>query len=168
MLDHEYNFSLPRICDHRGVFCKPFIHSTDIQCKEVFYTRSKKGVARGLHYQDYPKPATRILNVISGSIIDFIVHFDPDSNTIINYTYAELESGGRMDSAYIPGDGCHCHGFIALEDSICLYISSEEYSPDDDKGYDLFSLPYSFSNLKDSGNLVIIRSIRDTTFPSLH
>ncbi|MCP9808678.1 hypothetical protein KBY58_04440, partial [Cyanobium sp. HWJ4-Hawea] len=70
-------------------------------------------------------------------------------------------------SAIIPGDGRHCHGFIALEESVCLYISSASYSQADDKGFDMFSLPFDFANLEELHQLSLLRSRRDTMFKRL-
>jgi len=161
----QFYFSMPRIRDNRGFFCKPYFHSPDFQCKEVFYTNSHRGVARGLHYQDLPRAASRTLHVVSGSVLDFIVTFEPCTSRIINYEACVLTAGGSLDSACIPGDGGHCHGFIALEDSVCLYISSDTYSPEDDKGFDLFSLPFQFDALAEQQDLSIQRSQRDTSLP---
>ena len=66
--------------DDRGFFIKPYGEDIPFECEEVFTTLSKKGVARGLHYQ-YSDVlhlgASRVMTVISGSILDFIVKFDP-------------------------------------------------------------------------------------------
>jgi dTDP-4-dehydrorhamnose 3,5-epimerase-like enzyme len=159
-------FQMPKIVDDRGFFCKTYFYSHDFQCKEVFYTNSCRGVARGLHYQDFPNAASRTLHVLSGCILDFIVTFDPNTSTIMNVETCELRAGGSLDSASIPGDGRHCHGFIALEDSVCLYISSETYSHKHDKGFDLFSLPFRFDSLAEQHNLSIFRSQRDTSLPT--
>ena len=154
--------------DSRGFFSKiypPLLKGGGV--REVFYNFSKAGVARGLHYQAYPKAAERVVTVITGKVVDFVVRFDPTSHFLIDYEHSELGPHSVFNTAIVPGDSNHCHGFIALEDSICLYLSSQEYSPEHDLGFDLLSLPFDFSSyfplLPDS----LIRSNRDLLFPKL-
>ena len=69
-------FNTNRFIDHRGFFvesCPGFIKqliNVDFQQDNLSF--SKKGVIRGLHYQ-WESPMGKLVSVISGSIVDYVV-----------------------------------------------------------------------------------------------
>ena len=160
--------TFPRFRDRRGSFVKPFQRSvSDLIPKEIFYTKSHVGVCRGLHYQASPKAAERIMHVVEGEVLDFVVKFNPINHKIVCVSEKRLGPDTQLDYVIIPGDSCHCHGFISLKESTCIYFSSEEYDVECDFGYDLFSLPFDFSSVFHELGVPVIRSERDESFPRL-
>ena len=156
--------------DDRGFFVKPYGEDIPFQCEEVFTTLSKKGAARGLHYQysdELHLGASRVMTVISGSILDFIVRFDPTSKRVIAIQQQTLGPCHQKNSLLIEGNGEYCHGFIALENSVCIYASSQRYLKGEDFGFNLLSLKVDFEEVKKNiGIKDFIRSERDRSFPS--
>jgi dTDP-4-dehydrorhamnose 3,5-epimerase len=70
--------------DNRGEFLKTietglgFVFPDTGICDQ-YLSRSTKGVFRGLHYQKYPYLVTKLINVIEGSIVDFGICVDKNS-----------------------------------------------------------------------------------------
>lgn len=162
------NFLATKHVDKRGLFVKPFQQSLEgFHCKECFYTDSLAGVCRGLHYQGGEKAANRVMHVVEGEILDFVVKFNPVTLETIEIITAVLGPNLDHDSVVIPGDSIHCHGFMTLKKATCIYFSSEEYDPKCDLGFDLFSIPYDFAHVMRDLSTPVIRSERDLLLPKL-
>ena len=163
-------FHTPVLEDERGFFVKTYTEEVPFVCKEIFSTFSKKGVARGLHYQysnSLKCGASRVMTVISGAVLDFLVKFDPRSDKVLAIQEEQLGPRCKNNSLLIDGNGEYCHGFVALNDCVCVYASSQSYLKEDDFGYDLLSLNYDFTKImNDIGVNQFIRSKRDLSFPS--
>lgn len=155
--------------DERGSFIKTYQQSVvGFDCKEIFLTSSVIGVARGLHYQFCKKTnrgASRLMTVTSGCIVDFIAKFDPITKKCLQLEYSRLGPNEENNSVHIAGDGKHCHGFIAIENSLCIYASSQIYKPESDFGFDILSIDYDFAGLLKSLEMnSFVRSERDLLF----
>ncbi len=124
--------------DHRGRFVKPYHRDDfkdaglDFDLSEEFYSVSKKGVLRGMHFQLPPKDTIKGVICLAGSIFDVVVDLRVDSPTYKHHFSIELsEEKGNM--LYIPKG--LAHGFYALsEEAVVLYMCSEVYSPEHDTG----------------------------------
>lgn len=114
--------------DDRGVFVKPF--RNEFVVKESFYSKSKKGVIRGMHFQEAPFEQEKLVCVIEGAALDVVVNLETGE-----HEQFILSEGSVL---YIPKG--YAHGFQALEDCTMLYYCSEGYSKEHDKGirYDSF------------------------------
>lgn len=124
--------------DHRGRFVKPY-HRADFKeagldfvLAEEFYSVSKKGVLRGMHFQTPPKDTVKGVICLAGSIFDVVVDLRVDSPTYKQHFSIELsEEKGNM--LYIPKG--LAHGFCTLsKEATVLYMCSEVYSPEHDTG----------------------------------
>lgn len=120
--------------DSRGYFLRTF-------CADSFVTRSlntvwpqtnlsytaRRGTLRGLHYQRDPAPEIKLVQCMTGRILDVIVDLRKESSTYGQWVSYELsEENHRM--LYVPG-GC-AHGFQCLEDDCRVsYMMSESYVP---------------------------------------
>jgi dTDP-4-dehydrorhamnose 3,5-epimerase len=93
--------------------------------KYIYISFSKRGVIRGLHYQLPPKAQGKIVIVISGRIFDVVVDIRKKSERFGKFITSVLEEG---EGIWIPIG--FAHGFQALEDSIIVYLMTEEYSPE--------------------------------------
>ncbi len=121
--------------DERGDFTKDFhrelYESNDInfEIKEVFYTNSKKGVVRALHFQTV-KPQAKLVRCVSGKIFDVIVDLRINSATYMKWKSFILTADGSQ--LYIP-EG-FAHGYLVLEDSIVSYMCNEKFYSEYDTG----------------------------------
>ena len=93
---------------------------------------SARDVLRGLHFQIPPKAQAKLVNVISGTILDVVVDLRRDSTTYREWAAIEL-SAEKHQALYVPAG--FAHGFLALENDSCvLYKTSAEYSPEHEGG----------------------------------
>src|SRR6187401_567804 len=75
------------IGDERGYFMESYSYKTlmtngiDITFVQDNQSRSKRGVARGLHFQNAPYAQTKLVRVLSGSILDVVVDLRKEKST---------------------------------------------------------------------------------------
>ena len=122
--------------DERGGFVKDYNIDTfrqngiEHELKEVFYTISKKGVIRAIHFQLHKQQA-KLVRCISGHVYDVIVDLRPDSPTFKKWLGFDL-TGENQLSLYVPE--YFGHGYLVLEDSIVSYKCGEVFYPEGDSG----------------------------------
>jgi len=124
--------------DHRGFFIENFKESifseNGINTKFVQdnFSRSIKGVLRGLHYQKNPKAQAKLLTVLYGEILDVAVDIRKDSPTYGKWV-SEIISDQSHKLLYIP-EG-FAHGFCILSDEAgVFYKVNQEFSLEYDGG----------------------------------
>ena len=124
--------------DDRGYFFENFkesvFFSNGITSKFVQdnFSHSVKGVIRGLHYQNSPKPQAKLVTVIKGKIFDVAVDIRKKSPTYGKWVN-EVLSEENHRSLYIP-EG-FAHGFCVLSNEAKVYYKvNNEYSPRDEHG----------------------------------
>ncbi|MDG2003442.1 MAG: dTDP-4-dehydrorhamnose 3,5-epimerase family protein [Novosphingobium sp.] len=110
---------VPRFEDNRGWLQVLHEHG-EVVLKRSF---SKAGVFRGLHWQKAPARQTKIIRVVSGRILDFIVPMDDPARPILTQELQPSDGWVR-----IGGD--LAHGFYAHEDTIFEYICEGAYRPE--------------------------------------
>ena len=122
--------------DSRGLFIKDYSEDYLKSCgifhplKEVFYTVSKKGVIRAIHFQ-VVKEQAKLVRCISGKVFDVIVDLRPESPTFKKWIGIYL-TGDNLKSILIPsGFG---HGYLVMEDSIVSYKCAEKFYSEYDSG----------------------------------
>lgn len=98
--------------------------------RETFYTLSKRGVIRALHFQEVKQQA-KLVRCIQGRVYDVVVDLRPDSKTFKGWTGFELSGENRLE-VYVP-EG-FAHGYLFLEDSIVSYKCAEVFFPEYDTG----------------------------------
>ncbi len=122
--------------DSRGCFIKDYSYEMllengiDYKLMEVFYTVSKKGVIRGLHFQNI-KQQPKLVRCISGKIYDVIVDLRSESSTYRQWLSFVL-SGDNNTELLIPSG--FAHGYLVLEDSIVSYKCAEKFYGEYDSG----------------------------------
>lgn len=122
--------------DERGAFIKDYSHEVflnhgiDHALKEVFYTYSKKGVVRAIHFQ-HTKEQAKLVRCISGKIFDVIVDLRKDSPTFGQWRSYLLSDENKLE-LYIPKH--FGHGYLVLEPSIVSYQCSEKFYGEYDDG----------------------------------
>lgn len=122
--------------DIRGCFIKDYSqevfeqHKITHNLKEVFYTVSRKGVIRALHFQR-TKQQPKLVRCISGHIYDVVVDLRRDQPTYREWLGFDLK-GNSCQELLVPV-GC-AHGYLVLEDSIVSYKCSEKFFSEFDDG----------------------------------
>lgn len=122
--------------DERGYFIKDYNIDTfcswglEHRLKEVFYTVSKKGVIRALHFQ-VGKQQAKLVRCISGHIYDVIVDLRKDSSTFGKWEGFHL-TGENLCSIYVPE--YFGHGYLVLEDAVVSYKCNEVFYAEGDSG----------------------------------
>lgn len=97
---------------------------------ESFYSTSKRGVLRGMHFQRVKQQA-KLVRCIYGHIYDVVADLRPESSTFKKWMAFEL-TGENKKELLVP-IGC-AHGFLALEDSMVSYKCSENFFGEYDGG----------------------------------
>jgi dTDP-4-dehydrorhamnose 3,5-epimerase len=127
--------------DERGYFFENFNHSSfknrnnnpiDLNFIQENFSKSKKHVIRGLHFQKNPKAQAKLVTVVSGEIFDVAVDLRKNSLTYGKWV-SEILSETNHKSLYIP-EG-FAHGFCVLsEGANVVYKINREYSPQHEQG----------------------------------
>ncbi len=95
------------------------------------WSRSSRGILRGLHYQAH-FPQAKLVSVVRGAVFDVAVDLRKDSPTFGRWVGAELseENGCQL---FIPRG--FAHGFLVLSDIVDFFYKCDEfYHPEDDCG----------------------------------
>lgn len=95
-----------------------------------YFSKSKKDVIRGLHYQ-VGKIQGKLVTAVWGSVFDVIVDMRNGSATFGEYSVTELNDKNRNMLWIPPG---FAHGFQCLSDECILsYLCTGPYSPDHER-----------------------------------
>jgi len=116
---------------------------------------SRQGVFRGLHVQVEPFAQTKVIRVISGSIVDVVVDMSDPELEPKTATLTPADGWVRIDARY-------AHGFYSLEDTVFEYVC--------DGGYDEASeLAFSIADRLPAllGVTTAILSEKDMAAPAL-
>lgn len=124
--------------DDRGFFLENYKKSDFIangivdDFKQDNYSKSSKGVLRGLHYQASPKEQAKLVRCCRGKIFDVAVDIRKSSKTFGHWV-GEILSEENNHILYIPAG--FAHGFVVLSDTAeIIYKTSNEYSKEHDRG----------------------------------
>lgn len=122
--------------DERGGFIKDYnidhfkAYGIEHELKEVFYTLSKKGVIRAIHFQ-LEKQQAKLVRCVSGHIFDVIVDLRPHSITFGQWQGFNLTGDNKLE-LYIPQ--FFGHGYLVLDDSVVSYKCAEVFYGEGDSG----------------------------------
>lgn len=125
--------------DDRGFFFEWFNHerfqeltATEFKVVQFNYSRSTKGVLRGLHYQLNPVAQSKLIAVVKGTIQDVIVDVRKDSKTLGQH-HSVLLTEEKRNQLFVPKG--FAHGFLVLsEEAEIFYAIDNQYSPEHDSG----------------------------------
>ena len=130
-----------RFGDERGYFSPFFIKENlvkeglgDIFGNVVQCNRSKsgKGVVRGLHFQYNPKCQAKIVECLSGAVLDVVVDIREDSPTYKKWTSVLLTPENNRQLLVPKG---FAHGFVSLEENTLFqYMIDNDYAPELEDG----------------------------------
>lgn len=155
--------------DQRGWFMKSLEkdifreYGISLSPFEAFYTRSRKGVLRGLHFQRC-RSQDKLVQVLHGAAYDVAVDLREGSAAFGKWEGFYLSEENRR-MVYIPKG--FAHGFLALEDgTLFSYLCGDRYDPESDGGvrWDDPQLAVRWPTDKVDN---IILSEKDTALPTL-
>lgn len=122
--------------DIRGCFTKDYskevFEANGIRhdLAEVFYTTSRKGVIRALHFQRV-RQQPKLVRCIWGHVWDVVVDLRRNSPTFSKWLSFDLV-GEKHNEILVPA-GC-AHGYLVLEESIVSYKCGEKFYSEYDDG----------------------------------
>lgn len=155
--------------DHRGMFVKIFHEGIfreaglETDFKESFFSVSKKGVLRGMHFQLPPHDHAKLVYVTDGEILDVAVDIRKESLTFGEY-FSTILSGENAKSLYMVKG--FAHGFLTLSDSATVvYQTTTVHSPESDSGIRWDSFGFDWCNKTIDSSLI---SQRDQLFQTLN
>lgn len=94
------------------------------------YSRSYKGVLRGLHFQ-IEKPQGKLVSCPRGAVFDVVVDIDCSSRTFGQYVGIELSESNHYQLFIPPG---YAHGFCVLTDIADFQYKCTNYYDHNDEG----------------------------------
>ena len=122
--------------DNRGFFFETFqadrykeLAGIEEDFVQDNYSRSARGVMRGLHFQ-VQKPQGKLVRVVRGSVYDVSVDIRPASKTFGQWIGVELTEENKKQ-VWVPSG--FAHGFLVLSDIADFeYKCSNVYDPSDE------------------------------------
>ncbi len=123
--------------DERGFFMESYsardflAQGIDVVFVQDNHSKSRKGVFRGFHFQT-ENVQTKLIRVISGSVLDFAIDLRKSSPTYRKCFKIELSEANRQQLLIPKG---FAHGFLTLEDDTeFVYKCDDFYNPSADAG----------------------------------
>lgn len=151
--------------DSRGKFVKTFHteyfaeNGLETSFPEQYYSVSRKGVLRGMHFQLPPHAHSKIVYCTSGTILDVALDLRAGSSTYAQHISLKI-SADKGNMLYLP-EGL-AHGFYSVTEATVAYNVGTVYNPESDAGILWSSIGMDWPNTNPD------LSERDTTFPSLN
>ena len=124
--------------DYRGYYCETYSARTMseygldfifVQDNHVY--SAKKGVIRGIHFQNNPKAQTKLVRCTKGIVMDYAVDLRKKSSTFKKWISVELSAENRKQLLIPKGFG---HVVVSLVDDCEIqYKVDELYYPEYDR-----------------------------------
>ncbi|HEY5822853.1 MAG TPA: dTDP-4-dehydrorhamnose 3,5-epimerase [Cyclobacteriaceae bacterium] len=130
--------------DERGYFIESYNRKTllgaeiDLSFVQDNQSSSVKGVLRGLHFQNAPHAQTKLVRVLSGSILDVVVDLRKHESTFGQHFSIELSAENKKQLLVPKG---FAHGFIVLSQKAEVFYKCDEYYHPDAEGGIIFNDP---------------------------
>lgn len=159
--------------DERGYFVETYnkkdFNEIGINCEFVQDNEScsKKGVLRGLHFQNGKYSQAKLVRVVKGAVYDVAVDLRKDSSTY-GKAYGVLLTEDNFLQFFIPEN--FAHGFLVVSDEAKFcYKVNKLYKPGDEGGL-IWNDPDVNINwpIQEAGGLEnLVFSEKDTKWPTL-
>jgi dTDP-4-dehydrorhamnose 3,5-epimerase len=158
-----------RIGDARGYFSETYNYrdlkslGIDIQFVQDNQSRSVRGVLRGLHYQNAPHALTKMIRVLSGTILDVVLDLRKHKGTFGKIF--QLEMTAEKNQQFLVPKG-FAHSFVVLSESAEILYKTDDFHCPELEGGILFNDPDLNIDWRISESEMII-SERDKKNPKL-
>lgn len=155
--------------DPRGYFMESYRYDVlkskgiNIHFVQDNQSKSRRGVLRGLHYQNAPHQQTKLIRVLSGEILDVVVDLRKSKATF-GKSFTIALSAENKRQLLVPSG--FAHGFLVLSETAeILYKCDEFYHPEAEGGimYDDPALKIDWGMKEEE----LILSQRDQNHPTL-
>ena len=115
--------------DKRGTFSPLMLDKLDKNwLQSNISVNPRKYTLRGLHYQKNEYAQAKLIKVISGKILDFVIDLRTLSEDYNKVFFFEMSDG---DEVYVPR--YFAHGFVTLdENTVVQYLVDNDYSPENE------------------------------------
>jgi dTDP-4-dehydrorhamnose 3,5-epimerase len=117
--------------DERGFFYESFVQKefNEIVGREISFVQdncasSRRGVLRGMHYQEEPYAQGKLISVIEGEIYDVALDIREGSSSYGQWTSEYLSSKNKKQM-WIP-EG-FAHGYLALTENVFINYKTTNY-----------------------------------------
>jgi len=130
--------------DHRGYFFESYNQKVfssegiDINFVQDNQAKSSYGVIRGLHYQLAPFAQTKLIRVLSGSILDVVVDIRKGSPTYGKSFSIELTAENKKQLLVPKG---MAHGYSVLSETAEVFYKCDEFYNKTSEGGLLYNDP---------------------------
>lgn len=127
-------FSFEETADNRGVKYKAFseraFSEMNINFKvkeEIIYCIPKKDTLYGIHFQNMPKAQQKIVSLVSGKGVDYVIDLRKGSSTYKKWISVEMSEDNHRQVLVPVGFG---HLFRSTTDNVVLMFKiDEEFDP---------------------------------------
>lgn len=127
-------FSFEETADNRGVKYKAFseraFSEMNINFKvkeEIIYCIPKKDTLYGIHFQNMPKSQQKIVSLVSGKGVDYVIDLRKGSSTYKKWISVEMSEDNHRQVLVPVGFG---HLFRSTTDNVVLMFKiDEEFDP---------------------------------------
>jgi dTDP-4-dehydrorhamnose 3,5-epimerase len=154
--------------DDRGFFMESYNlrkfqeHGLNAQFIQDNHSSSRRGVLRGLHFQKPPHAQTKLVRVISGSIIDLVLDLRRDQPTYGAVFACELSADNKHQLLVPPG---FAHGFAVISDvAEVQYKCDQYYHPESEAGVHILDESLGIEKMLPKFSYVL--SEKDRSLPS--
>lgn len=133
-----------RIGDARGYFSETYNYrdlkslGIDIRFVQDNQSRSTRGVMRGLHFQNAPYAQTKMVRVLSGTILDVVVDLRKNKSTFGKSFQMEMSAEAGQQILVPKG---FAHGFVVLSENAEILYKTDEYHHPAAEGGIIFNDP---------------------------
>ncbi len=156
--------------DQRGYFMESY-NKKDMQAAGLNFefvqdnqSRSKKGVLRGLHFQNIPHAQTKLIRVLAGSILDFVVDLRKEKQTYKKVFTMQLTAEDQRQLLIPKG---FAHGFLVTSDYADVFYKTDEYYHSaSESGISFFDPEIGLMN--HFKNVDLTMSIKDKNLPFIN
>jgi len=156
--------------DPRGYFMETYNQKVlrDFDVKHTFVqdnqSSSRKGVLRGMHFQNSPYAQTKLIRVLRGTILDIVVDLRRNEDTFSRTFAVELSHENKKQLLVPKG---FAHGFAVLSDQAEVFYKCDQfYNPIADGGINFLDPALEINGILPS--LEFILSDKDKKLPLLH
>ncbi len=116
--------------DSRGYFFESYIKrkyqdaGVSMDFVQDNQSQSQKNVIRGLHFQKPPHAQTKLIRVLSGTILDVVVDLRKDQPTFKKSFSLELSAENKIQLLIPKG---FAHGFSVLSEEAEIFYKCDDY-----------------------------------------